>query len=231
MPGEAPIDLNAVRGEAFSSAYENAMTLPGMDEATARQIAVSAMDKAVTAAEAAASPGFLRKWGPAAALGTAVAAGAGAFEQPEIEQANFIEYDPVTGRPTTGADLIRRNPEKYLVADIGHSVLDPKTGEYVRKPSMARRELDESVSSAMLPPLEPLMNAAQGGPIFSRRTGGIEPTEGVSGEDSVPAMLMPGEFVMTTEAVRGAGSGNLNNGIQNMYSIMRNLESRGRANA
>jgi hypothetical protein len=42
-------------------------------------------------------------------------------------------------------------------------------------------------------------------------------------------MLMPGEFVMTTDAVRGAGNGNLNNGIKNMYSVMRNLEARGRA--
>ena len=42
---------------------------------------------------------------------------------------------------------------------------------------------------------------------------------------------MPGEFVMTTDAVRGLGNGNLNNGIQNMYSVMRNLESRGRATA
>ena len=52
------------------------------------------------------------------------------------------------------------------------------------------------------------------------------PDEGVRGEDSVRALLMPGEFVMTTDAVRGAGNGNLETGIQNMYSVMRNLESR-----
>ena len=40
---------------------------------------------------------------------------------------------------------------------------------------------------------------------------------------------MPGEFVMTAEAVRGLGDGNLDNGIQNMYAVMRNLESRGKA--
>lgn len=231
MPGDAAVDVTEVGNKAFASSYENAMKLPGMDEATARKIAASAMDDAVATAKAAASPGFVRTYGPAAALGTAIAAGSGAFEPPEIEQPNFIEYDRETGRPVTGRDLIDRNPERFLISDIGHSVLDPETGKYVRKSSMARRELDEAVSSAVLPPLEPLTNAAQGGPIFPRRTGGIAPTEGVSGEDSVPAMLMPGEFVMTTEAVRGAGRGNLDNGIQNMYSIMRNLESRGRANA
>ena len=52
------------------------------------------------------------------------------------------------------------------------------------------------------------------------------PNEGIPDEDSVRAMLMPGEFVMTTDAVRGAGNGNLNRGISNMYDMMRNLENR-----
>jgi hypothetical protein len=56
------------------------------------------------------------------------------------------------------------------------------------------------------------------------------PDEGVPGRDSVRAMLMPGEFVMTTDAVRGASpDGNMRGGIRNMYSMMRNLERRGRA--
>ena len=67
-----------------------------------------------------------------------------------------------------------------------------------------------------------------GGEIFPRRTGGIAPDEGVAGKDSVRAMLMPGEFVMTTNAVKGMGNGDLNQGINNMYGMMRNLESRGR---
>jgi len=54
------------------------------------------------------------------------------------------------------------------------------------------------------------------------------PYEGTANEDSVRALLMPGEFVMTTKAVRGAGNGSLNQGINNMYGIMRNLESKGR---
>jgi hypothetical protein len=55
------------------------------------------------------------------------------------------------------------------------------------------------------------------------------PNEGIPDEDSVRALLMPGEFVMTTDAVRGAGGGDLSRGIQNMYGIMRNLERRGKA--
>ena len=88
----------------------------------------------------------------------------------------------------------------------------------------------------------PQMYAAEGGSVpdlandprlqksrdFPRRNGGIMPNEGIPGQDSVRAMLMPGEFVMTTDAVRGLGGGNLNQGINNMYSVMRNLEARGR---
>jgi len=39
---------------------------------------------------------------------------------------------------------------------------------------------------------------------------------------------MPGEFIFTTDAVRGAGNGNLRQGINNMYNVMRNLEARGK---
>ena len=70
---------------------------------------------------------------------------------------------------------------------------------------------------------------ADGGHVFPRRNGGISPDEGIAGKDSVKAMLMPGEFVMTTKAVRGLGNGDLNNGLKNMYTVMRNLEKRGRA--
>jgi len=70
---------------------------------------------------------------------------------------------------------------------------------------------------------------ADGGDVFPRRNGGIMPNEGIPNQDSVRAMLMPGEFVMTTDAVKGLGGGSLNNGINSMYDMMRNLEARGKA--
>ncbi len=66
---------------------------------------------------------------------------------------------------------------------------------------------------------------------FPRRNGGIMPNEGIPNQDSVRAMLMPGEFVMTTDAVKGLGNGSMNQGIKNMYSVMRGLENKGRATA
>jgi hypothetical protein len=73
--------------------------------------------------------------------------------------------------------------------------------------------------------------AAEGGEIFPRRTGGIMPDEGIPNEDSVRAMLMPGEFVMTTDAVKGLGNGDNEQGIRKMYDMMRGLEAKGRAMA
>jgi hypothetical protein len=44
-------------------------------------------------------------------------------------------------------------------------------------------------------------------------------------------MLMPGEFVMTTNAVKGLGDGDNNKGISRMYDMMRGLEAKGKAMA
>lgn len=71
-------------------------------------------------------------------------------------------------------------------------------------------------------------NAANGGaaPPFRRRDGGIMPSEGSGTKDDVPAMLTAGEFVLTRDAVKGLGNGDLNQGIQKAYSMMDNLERR-----
>jgi len=54
--------------------------------------------------------------------------------------------------------------------------------------------------------------------------GGAIPGQGQG--DIVPAMLEPGEFVMTRNAVTGAGGGSQKDGIKRMYSMMRELEGR-----
>jgi len=70
-----------------------------------------------------------------------------------------------------------------------------------------------------------LLMANEGGPAyFPRRNGGIMPSEGSGTKDDVPAMLTAGEFVMTRDAVKGAGGGDLNSGINKMYGMMDSLE-------
>ena len=255
MPGTAPVNETAINNAAYTEAYNNAMQLPGMTPELAAQQAMQAGTNAVTAANAAAAPNLLRRFGPTALAGTAVAGGMGFFDVPEIEQANFLDYNP-DGSPVTGRDLIDADPGKFLVHNLGQLQLNQETGEYETVgQDTTTDELEEAgyLPPAMQPVMQsnapvnqagylmasnpggpfasPYVTAAEGGPIFPRRTGGIAPTEGTPGEDSVRAMLMPGEFVMTTDAVRGLGNGNLNSGIKNMYTVMRNLESRGRAMA
>jgi hypothetical protein len=70
----------------------------------------------------------------------------------------------------------------------------------------------------------PLQYAGGGEAYFPRRNGGIDPSEGSGTKDDVPALLMAGEFVMTRDAVKGMGGGNLRKGIGRMYDMMDNLE-------
>ena len=42
--------------------------------------------------------------------------------------------------------------------------------------------------------------------------------------DDIPAMLSDGEFVMTAKAVRGAGNGSRQAGMNRMYDMMRKFE-------
>ena len=59
-----------------------------------------------------------------------------------------------------------------------------------------------------------------------RNTGGFIPMGGPERADDVPAMLSRNEFVMTADAVRGMGDGDVNAGAQRMYDLMNNLEAK-----
>lgn len=143
-----------------------------------------------------AGPSTLQRFGPSAALGTGVFALAGGFKTPEEEK---IDMGP------TGQELYDADPAKYgYISDL--SYLNPYNAP-----------INNSYT--------PTMFAAGGGDAvaFPRKIGGISgPGTGTS--DDVPAMLSDGEFVMTADAVRGAGGGNRQRGINNMYSMMRRFE-------
>ena len=58
---------------------------------------------------------------------------------------------------------------------------------------------------------------------YPRRNGSINgPGTGTS--DEIPAMLSDGEFVMTADAVKGAGNGSRKHGMSRMYDMMHRLE-------
>ena len=244
-------------GESILKGDFKTAFMPGSAAPNATEIMASGItDPAVAAKMAAdAAPGMLRSYLPAVGAATGALALSGGFEVPEQDDPGLIDKDE-DGNPITGSDLVAADPGKYLVKDLGQVVLNEETGEYETKPMYEPSEMAAyeptsyqlpeyssssnplgsgigSVSTATGPFARPyvVQNVAQGGQIFPRRNGGIMPDEGTPGKDSVRAMLMPGEFVMTTDAVKGMGNGDMKQGINNMYSVMRNLESRGRQTA
>ena len=152
------------------------------------------------------NPNFLQKFGPSLALATAAGAAGGFFDAPKEEDLSEEER-------RTGYDVYNENPDLYRVGDMDLRYIESDPRVASKYPYYRPRNVQA---------------AAQGGQIFPRRVGGIMPNEGIPNKDSVRAMLMPGEFVMTTDAVKGLGGGNMNKGINNMYGVMRNLEQRGR---
>jgi len=154
----------------------------------------------------AAGPGIIAKYGPSVALAGLASYAGGAYDVPEPESE---EEEDVR----TGMNAYNENPERFRLGDLDLRYIEGDPRVASKYPFYRPRNVQR---------------AAQGGQIFPRRVGGIMPNEGIPNKDSVRAMLMPGEFVMTTDAVKGLGGGDMNKGINNMYGVMRNLEQRGR---
>ena len=166
--------------------------------------------EATKLADAANTRGFLSQNIGNIAAGTTLAAAGGFFDAPEVEDLGDVK---------TGQDLIDENRAKYIVDNTNVIGAQPPFMVPTRFP---------------FTPSPPVQYAAGGGEAggtkeFPRRNGGIGMDEGTPGKDSVRAMLMPGEFVMTTDAVNGAGNGDNEKGIQNMYAMMRSFEAKARA--
>jgi len=72
----------------------------------------------------------------------------------------------------------------------------------------------------------PRVNAGGISELDYRQEGGFVPMGVKEKADDVPAMLSKNEFVMTANAVKGAGGGNVEKGAQKMYNTMKQLEGR-----
>ena len=85
--------------------------------------------------------------------------------------------------------------------------------------------------------IEDMMPMAHGGSVpqtkgipagmqIDGRGGGFIPMGAKEKKDDVPAMLAKNEFVMTSDAVKAAGGGDVNKGAQRMYDLMNTLEAK-----
>ena len=113
----------------------------------------------------------------------------------------------------TGFDLIEENPQAYRIF---------QDNQPISFPTFAVTRAAGNYEPTPLP-----TNVATGGEItnFPRMNGPIE-GPGTETSDDIPAMLSDGEFVFTAKAVRGAGRGSREDGMRNMYRMMRQFESR-----
>ena len=198
--GKTPAEIRLAEQQARQTAVEGILSAyaPGTTIANAP---LAVQEAAIAAGEQAfrtAGPGTLAKYGPSALLASGIAAGTGFFDAPE-------EEEDETEILKTGADLLAEDPEKYMI----------------RYPSAPTYTL----SDITVPGYG--VGYASGGDVdpsqFPRRNGGIA-GPGTETSDDVPAMLSDGEFVMTAKAVKGAGNGSRNNGMQTMYGLMRKFE-------
>ena len=132
-----------------------------------------------------------------------------------------MKYNPERYAPPPKKPIDFEGRLKRLMKAKG--MLDPESFE------MLLRELEsERPNKAYGGPMgEPREN--QGGimELDYRKTGGFVPIGIKEKADDVPAMLSKNEFVMTADAVRGAGNGDVEKGAQRMYKVMKTLENGG----
>ena len=178
------------------------------------------------------TPGLIAKYaGPAIATG-AIAYAAGAFD--EIPAPPVTDpYDSASASERRLANFPRKYSTDIPVAGVGANIDDimvPYAGEQMAQPTVQiAQPLEEQYPDlykqylAQMQP-QPQYSAA-GGPMesFPRRTGYIA-GPGTETSDDIPAMLSDGEFVMNAKAVRGAGNGSREEGVRNMYQMMRAFE-------
>jgi hypothetical protein len=162
------------------------------------------------------------------------------FRDFEVEQPGYLERQYPSGPPfqislpTQTPPNSAQNAYAQAQEEARRARADGFMGRVVMPGEMSFDDFKSQYDYGINNPMGPLQTTLfeEGGgvaDVFPRRTGGIMPDEGVAGEDSVRAMLMPGEFVMTTDAVKGLGNGDNEQGIRKMYDMMRGLEAKGRA--
>ena len=76
---------------------------------------------------------------------------------------------------------------------------------------------------------QPIIPSRDGPQIDYRGIGGYQPHGVKEKKDDVRALLAQGEFVVTSDAVKGIGGGDRDLGAKRMYDIMHKYEPIGRA--
>ena len=129
--------------------------------------------------------------------------------------AELAEYERLTGEAQTASDDARRTAIINAMTAGQHSqdVIDETLALLGLKDGGVVKMKDGGIMDL-------------GGKEMDLRGGGFVPIGKKERADDVPARLSKNEFVMTADAVRGAGGGNINEGARRMYETMNRLEAR-----
>jgi len=157
-----------------------------------------------------------------------------AFKKGQISRE---EYNEIMGRQEYGlggliTKMINSNPEIFKKLQMSSPVKQLQAKYMMNlNPKMNEEEVIDYIRE----------NAAYGGPMGEprenqqgvkeldyREEGGFVPVGIKEKADDVPAMLSKNEFVMTADAVRGAGNGDVEKGAERLYNVMKTLENGGR---
>jgi hypothetical protein len=145
--------------------------------------------------------------------------------KPEGLMKNITELNPKSEKFWTG-DV---DPEKIVFGDKTTFAQPKEVYDYINTLAPVKGEGIDYGSK-----MKHLLNKAEGGIAgvlpkgkeVDYRGGGVIPIGSRERADDVPARLSKNEFVMTADAVRAAGGGNINQGAKRMYNLMNNLEAR-----
>ncbi len=146
-------------------------------------------------------------------------------KRPPVEEVRAIYNPPVVDNFPRFNDTRTFSNTTGPISPVVNRQVTPLDRTGPRRPVTPIAGIGSALGELAGRPFMPMRNFKDGGSTyFPRRNGGIDPAEGSGTKDDVPAMLMAGEFVMTRDAVKGMGDGNLRKGINRMYGMMDNLE-------
>ena len=152
----------------------------------------------------------------------AKALGADPFEEAEEES---VEEVRAQARAALDPIVIDKEAARLAQINVGQPFIPTTRAQDLLQPTIFN-EAGQFIGARV--PVAQIAVAAGGSVNYPERDLLVE-GPGTEKSDDIPAMLSDGEFVMNSQAVRGAdpsGGGNRYAGAQNLYNIMRNFEMR-----
>ena len=109
------------------------------------------------------------------------------------------------------------NAEMYIEEDEEEQIYVPRAGGGLMRTGYAMGSE------------QPIIPSRDGPQIDYRGIGGYQPHGAKEKKDDVRALMAQGEFVVTSDAVKGIGGGDRDVGAKRMYDLMHKYEPVGRA--